>query len=1789
MKKSIKSLFNSTRLLRMEALENRQLLDAASIFSNTTPDTLVVAATETTDDPVDLSDVTNDGENASQEETDTKLTVVAGENVNQYVVSWDAVEDAAAYRVKISKDGGETWLTYVKSTEDATFNANGLYKGKAWSYRVFTIDAGGRVSADYFAETTIAPVALADANLTYTDGDTISIALKGAKDADGNLLVSADTTWYEIDSDGAEIEITEAAGLFEYAPTSQRTVKVVATGVGFSSGSSAELTVTYTASPVVRLSDYAPANRTATVAWDVDPSEAVVGYNVKISKDGGTTWTTYRKISRDAEGGWTSDKEFVLDTDSDEFSVYANGLYVNREYVFRVYPIPEGSSNRNYNIVNFTPFGLEASVDSFEVGTPVSVSLKGAGSAEATYSWYYNSSSGLVAIAGSEGLDEITPEYANYDVVCVATGVGASAGEENSIAFTAEGSNVYLTGYDSSTHAAKISWEPMLDAASYRVQLSTDGGETYETYQEGVTDSVLEVQDIYGGQTYSFIVTGYDVNGQSIGTSQVGVISPCEFTVSPEAYNDDDAITVTLTSGEDSGAELYWYSMDADGNLVEIEEARGLTEYVPTGGIDVVVTAVGVGLAEGQTESAVVYYRNAPEEPSVVVNSLEDVVDSRDQIITLREAVEVYSVPGATITFDASLANGTITLNGTEITISSDLSIDASALYNSESNTPGVTIDGASASRAFLIQGDAENYSNVTFAGLKIQNTNATSGDGGAISAQNGYLTVVNSVFENNAATGNGGAISANDAIEVSIDGCIFTNNEATINGGAVAVEGSSLAITNSYFGSNTSGANGGAISASAGSSVVMKNDVVVGNTASGNGAGIAFSGDGATASNFQIENNTIANNVGAGVYNYKGTGAIVNSIVVGNASDVVTEEGSTTGKYVLASGASWNDSSEENIEYDSSIPLFNDDYTLVLSTGSQAINKGSNDLVTTEVDFLGNDRIVSRRVDLGAFEAEVEIASTVVTTTDDVVDITDGFISLREALTIYAEEGDVVTFDASLSGQTISLANKQIDVATSLTLDASALDAPITLNAGRHSRVFQISGANVVVDGVIFANGKSTGSGGAITATNSTVTIANSVFTGSQASGFGGAIYLNKGAVNLTNVLAYDNASTKGGAFVYAKAATLNAVNVTIADNVATAGAAVEGTTGAINLYNTIVARNEAPADVATTTGSVNAFNVLSSYANWSNAGAVSYVYDASAPLFNEDYTLSRTYGNQAIDKGDSQYVVAEYDLNGEARVKGNAVDLGVYEADVEDASTVVTTLEDVVNSTDYVVSLREALTVYASAGDTITFDSSLDGQTITLGGEQIVISKNVAIDASALANGITVSGGSTNRVFRITASDVVITGVDFAGGYRDGENGGTIYCATGAGLTLSDSTISGGYAVNGGALYASTNAALTLDGVTLSNNTATTQGGAIYLGSNATLSATNCTFSGNAGGARGGVFSAANGNTVNIANSSFTGNSATRGAAFYTTSSTNVTVSNSTVSNNAGTEKGGAIYSSATGTITLTDTTFTGNRGGAGAVITITNGTVNATNVEFTNNTSTGDGGALRTEGGVINVTGATLSGNAAVNGGAVAVAGGAMNLTNVRIASNRASGNGAAVYAATGAYSLVNALITGNNNGNYVVYTLSTANLVNITLAENSVLGIYSTGSTTLRNSIVWNNSASNIQTDGGVFTVNNVLTQSGRTSGSSAISGTFWESDKEEPYNSSFQLKTGWISEDGISPIDSGNNAYNSTSVDLAGNTRVVGSSIDLGPYEHQSSSSAVLDEIFADELDDLFED
>src|SRR5262245_51241560 len=97
-------------------------------------------------------------------------------------------------------------------------------------------------------------------------------------------------------------------------------------------------------------------------------------------------------------------------------------------------------------------------------------------------------------------------------------------------------------------------------------------------------------------------------------------------------------------------------------------------------------------------------------------------------------------------------------------------------------------------------------------------------------------------------------------------------------------------------------------------------------------------------------------------------------------------------------------------------------------------------------------------------------------------------------------------------------------------------------------------------------------------------------------------------------------------------------------------------------------------------------------------------------------------------------------------------------------------------------------------NSGDTIVFDPSLDGQTITLTSGELLIKKNLTISGPGAAQlTISVSVRHPSRVFQVASGmQVTLSGLTISNG-RAVNGGGILNNGT---LTVSNSTLSGNYA---------------------------------------------------------------------------------------------------------------------------------------------------------------------------------------------------------------------------------------------------------------------------------------------------------------------------------------------------------------------------------------------------------
>jgi hypothetical protein len=319
----------------------------------------------------------------------------------------------------------------------------------------------------------------------------------------------------------------------------------------------------------------------------------------------------------------------------------------------------------------------------------------------------------------------------------------------------------------------------------------------------------------------------------------------------------------------------------------------------------------------------------------------------------------------------------------------------------------------------------------------------------------------------------------------------------------------------------------------------------------------------------------------------------------------------------------------------------------------------------------------------------------------------------------------------------------------------------------------------------------------------------------------------------------------------------------------------------------------------------------------------------------------------------------------------------LEVLEGRLAPAVLTVNTAADE-TAADNTLSLREAIGVVNSqseaglssaeqaqisgtlgSNDTIQFAPSLNGQTITLNGAELLISKDLSIVGPG-AGALTVSGNHASTVFDIQVGTTV---------------------------SLSGLTIANGQAVFGGGIINFSD--LTVSNCTLSGNTAQADGGGIYNQATGTLIVTDCTLVVNTAPGRdgGGI---ENVGTMTVSGSTLSGNYAGGGGGIGTFDSV-TTVTNCTFADNSASVGGG--IASGFSKLTVTSSTFDHNSGGyRGGAIDIEDSTLSATNCTFSGNSAIGGGGILDLAS-TLSATNCTFSGNSANNNGGLSYGGGGL----------------------------------------------------------------------------------------------------------------------------------------------------------------------------------------------------
>jgi hypothetical protein len=498
---------------------------------------------------------------------------------------------------------------------------------------------------------------------------------------------------------------------------------------------------------------------------------------------------------------------------------------------------------------------------------------------------------------------------------------------------------------------------------------------------------------------------------------------------------------------------------------------------------------------------------------------------------------------GATVVFAPGLSGQTITLTNGQIELTNNVSLDASAL------SARITLSGSNTSRIFLIDPN----STVTLNSMTLIDGRATADSGGAI-RNDGNLTALNCVFSNNVAQGGngvtpgtgseggpggggaglGGAIYS-DGATLTLGGCSFNGN-LTQGGNGGSGNG------NSYDDSDPGG-NGGGPSAGLGGSPNNPGNAGGIGGGGGGGAGGFFGGFSGGNGGFG------GGGGGGGARSHGGDGG------PGGAAGPFGGTGGSAKASVSGGGGGGAALGGAVFTLTGSVTVTNCAFTANVATsglggsGSFGQGNGANGeafgggLFNEATNLVFENNIFGGNSASSGF-SDASLTTLIVSTLAD-----SGPGSLRNALAL-AGFDSVVVFAPTLSGQTITLTNGQIEIATNVTVDASRLVGGITISGNNASRVFLIDSNGIVtLNSLTIIDGQASADSGGGIRNEGNLTALNCVFSnnvaqggngvtpgtsnsggpGGGGGGLGGALYSEGAALTLSGCAFYNNVAQGG------------------------------------------------------------------------------------------------------------------------------------------------------------------------------------------------------------------------------------------------------------------------------------------------------------------------------------------------------------------------------------------------------------------------------------------------------------------------------------------------------------------------------------------------------------------------------------------------------------------------------------------------------------------------------------
>ncbi len=1013
-------------------------------------------------------------------------------------------------------------------------------------------------------------------------------------------------------------------------------------------------------------------------------------------------------------------------------------------------------------------------------------------------------------------------------------------------------------------------------------------------------------------------------------------------------------------------------------------------------------------------------------ELGLTVNTLVDEADGSidDGDVSLRDAIAA-AAPGETIEFDTSLNGGTILLSLGELSLTRPITIDATGLtsgliIDAAGNDPTPELNDGQGSRIFNIDdGNLFGDSPVTLRGMTLT--------GGDVSTQ-------------------GGAIRGSETL--TLESAAISENAAYRHGGGIW-NSASVTINASTISGNTSGSDGGGIWAS---SVVVSSSTFSANSADDAGGGIFASGD-ATIGSSTIAGNSAED--GGGVY-ADGDVTVTSSTISGNSADYdgggIYADGDLT---VTSSTIAGN-----SADYDGGGIYAYGDVRVTSSTisGNSAAYDGGGihadgEVTVTSSTIAGNSAF---RHGGGIYaDSDVTVISSTIA----------GNSAVRRGGGIYADSVDQVTIENSI----VAL---NTDDGTAPDLDVGGGTLSVEYSLIGDSTGTDLTEAPV---GAPDENGNLIGGAGQGTidpflaplADNGGPTLTLALLAGSPAIDAGDPAAM----AGADEVPLYDQrgepyarvASGNGAARIDMGSYEQQSLTVEIL-------AVASPTTTVVDEVTIQFSSPASGFDLADLKLSLNGGdNLLTSSHTLSTSDDQTFVLGGLA-----DVTAAGGYYTLQLIAPGSQIV----DANGRPLDSSDSTSWAMGRTELRlTVDTLVDEADGSIDDGD--VSLRDAIAA-AAPGETIEFDTSLDGGTILLSLGELSLTRPMTIDATGLTSGLIIDAAGNDPTPELNdGQGSRIFNIDDGNLFGDSP------------VTLRGMTLTGGdVSTQGGAIRGSET--LTLESAAISENAAYRHGGGIWNSASVTISAS--TISGNTSGSDGGGIWASN---VVVNSSTFSANSADDdGGGIW---AVDATVSFSTFSDNSADYAGGGIFAS--GDVTIGSSTIAGNSAyDGGGIRALGDALVHSSTITENSAADVFFGGSGISASGEVTISSSMISGNSAESGSAIH--GGHVRISSSTISQNRGGG-----IQAFGDVAVNTSTISGNSNSTaygggiqaYGDVTVSTSTITGNS-AGGQGGGVFAHGNVTMNSSTIAGNSAG--RDGGGIYARGEVTATSSTIAGNLA---------------------------------------------------------------------------------------